>query len=125
LSKCCAVARPCCVGLPPTPRSEWRRTCGRRTAINDNVFYFQALLHPGTVFEHRRTWYRSESAPEIAVCILPGSELAFASDVKYQSQWLWPQVIESRVGKFSVLDPQVPQRHDEAIEYLARRNSLH
>ena len=22
------------------------------TAINDNVFDFQALLHPGTVFEH-------------------------------------------------------------------------
>jgi hypothetical protein len=96
-----------------------------RTAINDNVFDFQALLHPATVFEHRRTWYRSESAPEIAVCILPGSELAFASNVKYQSQWLWPQVIESRVGKFSVLDPQAPQRHHEAIEYLARRNSLH
>jgi hypothetical protein len=43
-----------------------------RTAINDNVFDFQALLHPGTVFAH--SWYRSESAPEIAVCILPGSE---------------------------------------------------
>ena len=24
------------------------------TAINDNVFDFQALLHPGTVFEHPR-----------------------------------------------------------------------
>ena len=24
------------------------------TAINDNIFDFQALLHPGTVFEHPR-----------------------------------------------------------------------
>jgi len=51
------------------------------------------------------------------VCMLPGTELAFASNVKYQSPWLWPKVIESRVGKFSVLDPQVPQRHHDAIEF--------
>jgi len=49
--------------------------------------------------------------------MLPGTELAFASNVKYQSPWLWPKVIESRVGKFSVLDPQVPQRHHDAIEF--------
>jgi len=61
--------------------------------------------------------FASESAPEVAVCMLPGSELAFAGDVKYQSQWLWPKVIESRVGKFNVLDPQVPQRHHDAIEF--------
>jgi len=49
--------------------------------------------------------------------MLPGTELAFASNVRYQSQWLWPKEIESRVGKFSVLDPQVPQRHHDAIEF--------
>jgi hypothetical protein len=54
-----------------------------------------------------------------------GFRTAFASNVKSKANGLWPQVIESRVGKFSVLDPQVPQRHHEAIEYLARRNSLH
>ena len=60
--------------------------------------------------------FASESAP-VAVCMLPGTELAFADNVKYQSHWLWPKVIESRVGKFSVLDPQVPQRHHDAIEF--------
>ena len=61
--------------------------------------------------------FASESAPEIAVCMLPGTELAFASNVKYQSQWLWPRAVESRVGKFSVLDPQLPQRHHDAVEF--------
>jgi hypothetical protein len=61
--------------------------------------------------------FASESAPEVAVCMLPGTELAFAGNVKYQSHWLWPKVIESRVGKFSLLDPQVPQRHHDAIEF--------
>jgi hypothetical protein len=51
------------------------------------------------------------------VCLLPGTELAFAVNVRYQSQWLWPKIIESRVGKFSVLDPQLPQRHHDAIEF--------
>jgi hypothetical protein len=49
--------------------------------------------------------------------MLPGTELAFAGNVKYQSQCLWPKVIESRVGKFSVLDPQLPQRHHDAVEF--------
>ena len=61
--------------------------------------------------------FASESAPEIAVCLLPGTELAFAGNVRYQSQWLRPKVIETRVGKFSVLDPQLPQRHHDAIEF--------
>ena len=61
--------------------------------------------------------FASESAPEIAVCLLPGTELAFAGNVRYQSQWPWPKIIESRVGKFSVLDPQLPQRHHDAIEF--------
>ena len=61
--------------------------------------------------------FASESAPEIAVCLLPGTELAFAGNVRYKSQWLWPKVIETRVGKFSVLDPQLPQRHHDAIEF--------
>ena len=61
--------------------------------------------------------FASESEPEVAVCMLPGTELAFAGNVKYQSQWLWPRVIASRVGKFSVLDPQLPHRHHDAIEF--------
>jgi hypothetical protein len=61
--------------------------------------------------------FASEGAPEIAVCLLPGTELAFADNVRYQSQWLWPKVIESRVGKFGVLDPQRPQRHHDAVEF--------
>jgi len=28
------------------------------TATHDNVFDFQALLHPGTVFGIPRTWFR-------------------------------------------------------------------
>src|SRR3954465_4622820 len=31
--------------------------------------------------------FASESAPEVAVCMLPGTELAFADNVKYQSHW--------------------------------------
>jgi hypothetical protein len=49
--------------------------------------------------------------------MLPGTELAFAGNVKYQSRWLWPKVIESRVGQFTVLDPQLPHRHHDAVEF--------
>jgi hypothetical protein len=61
--------------------------------------------------------FASESTPQVAVCMLPGTELAFADNVKYQSQWLWPKEIEARVGKFGLLDTQVSQRHHDAIEF--------
>ena len=52
MSKYSAAARPRCVGLPPTLVLEWRKDMRPTTATHDNVFDFQALLHPGTVFEH-------------------------------------------------------------------------
>lgn len=61
--------------------------------------------------------FASESEPDVAVCMLPGTELAFADDVKYESQWLWSKVINSQVGKFGVVDPHTPHRHHDAIEF--------
>jgi hypothetical protein len=31
---------------------QWRQPCGRRTALDDNVFDLVSFLHPGTAFEH-------------------------------------------------------------------------
>jgi hypothetical protein len=61
--------------------------------------------------------FASESEPDVAVCLLPGTELAFADCVKYESQWMWSKVIDSQVGKFGVIDPAIPHRHHDAIEF--------
>jgi hypothetical protein len=68
--------------------------------------------------------FASESEPAVAVCLLPGTELAFAENVKYDSRWLWPRTIDCRVGKFGAIDPHVPHRHHDAIEFPDGRRVL-
>ncbi len=61
--------------------------------------------------------FASESDLSTAVCMLPGTELAFADDVRYDNRWIWTKTIDTRVGKFNQIDPNVPHRHHDAIEF--------
>jgi len=61
--------------------------------------------------------FASESDRSVAVCLLPGTELAFAEEVRYDNRWIWTRTINSRVGKFGKIDPLVPERHHDAIEF--------
>ena len=62
--------------------------------------------------------FASEKEPEVAVCMLPGTELAFAENVRYDNRWIWTKSVNFRVGKFGAIDPDVPHRHHDAIEFL-------
>jgi hypothetical protein len=61
--------------------------------------------------------FASENDLTVAVCMLPGTELAFAGDVRYDNRWIWTRSISFRVGKFGVVDPHIPHRHHDAIEF--------
>jgi len=61
--------------------------------------------------------FASEKEPEVAVCMLPGTELAFAENVRYDNRWIWTKSVNFRVGKFGAIDPDVPHRHHDAIEF--------
>ena len=68
--------------------------------------------------------FASETDPTVAVCMLPGTELAFAADVRYDSRWIWTKTINSRVGKFNQIDPDIPYRHHDAVEFADGRYVL-
>ena len=68
--------------------------------------------------------FASESDTAVAVCMLPGTELAFAENVKYDNRWIWTREISFRVGKFGAIDPDVPHRHHDAIEFPDGTNVL-
>ena len=68
--------------------------------------------------------FASESEPAVAGCMLPGTELAFAEDVEYYNRWIWKRAIDFRVGKFGAIDPDVPHRHHDAIEFPDGSNVL-
>ncbi len=61
--------------------------------------------------------FASESDPNVAVCMLPGTELAFEREVRYDNRWIWTRTINYRVGKFNQIDPHIPDRHHDAIEF--------
>jgi hypothetical protein len=61
--------------------------------------------------------FASENAPAVAVCMLPGTELAFAENVRYDNRWIWTKSVNFRVGKFGEIDADVPHRHHDAIEF--------
>jgi hypothetical protein len=61
--------------------------------------------------------FASETEPTVAVCLLPGTELAFADDVRYDSRWIWTKTIRARVAKFNTIERHVPDRHHDAIEF--------
>jgi len=49
--------------------------------------------------------------------MLPGTELAFAENVRYDNRWIWTKSVNFRDGKFGPNDPEVPHRHHDAIEF--------
>jgi hypothetical protein len=61
--------------------------------------------------------FASESEPAVAVCMLPGTELAFEQNVKYDNRWIWTRTTTYRVGKFNSIDPHLRERHHDAIEF--------
>jgi len=61
--------------------------------------------------------FASERDMGVAVSLLPGTELDFTEEVRYDNRWIWTRTINSRVGKFGKIDPLVPERHHDAIEF--------
>lgn len=53
--------------------------------------------------------FASENDPTVAVCMLPGTELAFAENVRYDSRWIWTKTMNFRVGVFNEVEPDVPE----------------
>jgi hypothetical protein len=54
-----------------------------------------------------------------AVCLRPGSELAFESPIRYQTNgfWAWrARTAPSHLARFRQIDPENPHRHHDALE---------
>jgi hypothetical protein len=52
--------------------------------------------------------------PQIAVCLLPGTELAFEKDVEYKSLSFYTR---HRVARFRHLNEDKPSSHHDALEF--------
>src|ERR1700753_960759 len=48
--------------------------------------------------------FASQDDLEVAGCLLPGPELVFAENVKYDSRWIWTRRARFQVGKLGEID---------------------
>lgn len=70
------------------------------------------LFNSGT-----RGFSASEDA-DVAVCLLPGTELSFADEVRRGRLWPWgDEVAYAKIAIFRQLNQDCPMRHHDALEF--------
>jgi hypothetical protein len=63
-----------------------------------------------------RGFCASEDA-SIAVCLLPGTELAFVKEVAGVRLWPWSQVVKHKTAIFRQVNQKNPRTHHDALEF--------
>jgi hypothetical protein len=69
-----------------------------------------------TSFSGGTRGFAAKGEPNVAVCLLPGTELAFDQYVKYDQSWIWKKTTNFRVARFRKIDPHNAYRHHDALE---------
>ncbi|MGL5166353.1 MAG: hypothetical protein ACRC9K_10755 [Afipia sp.] len=60
--------------------------------------------------------FAGEGEPNIAVCVLPGTELAFEREVEFEGAFFRKKV-RATVARFRTIDLDNPNRHHDALEF--------
>jgi hypothetical protein len=61
--------------------------------------------------------FASEGEPGVAVCLLPGTELAFNKEVTVTKHWMFATSTRFRVARFCAVEPDEPHRHHDALAF--------
>ena len=68
--------------------------------------------------------FASQEDADIAVCVLPGTELVFACEVEILSFWLSRKSIGHRTAIFRQVNKDLPHTHHDALEFPDGRQVL-
>ena len=60
----------------------------------------------------------------VAVCLLPGTELAFENNVKYRGRWFRSHTIPFSVAQFCKIAPEKLSQHHDALVFPDGRTLL-
>ena len=71
-----------------------------------------------TRFKHSVTGgFCSIGEPNVAVCLMPGTEVAFEREIERLSLfWMRPKKLGSKVARFRRVNPDCPTMHHDALE---------
>ena len=63
--------------------------------------------------------------PNVAVCLLPGTEIAFEKDIEHDDTFgLFSRKIHEKVARFHQIDMDKPHTHHDALEFPDGRSVL-
>jgi len=58
------------------------------------------------------------NAPRVAVCLRPGTELAFAAPPRYAGEWMpWPKRAAGTLARFRKINVETPRVHHDALNF--------
>ena len=61
--------------------------------------------------------FASVDEPKVAVCLLPGTELAFENDVRCETGFVFSRTLGHKVASFRQINPGLRNRHHDALEF--------
>jgi hypothetical protein len=61
--------------------------------------------------------FASVEDPNVAVCLLPGTELAFEDDVKCETGFVFSRTLGHKVASFRQINRDMRNRHHDALEF--------
>jgi hypothetical protein len=61
--------------------------------------------------------FAAKAEARVAVCLLPGTELVFDQEVRYNSNWLFTASVGFRVAQFCLIQPKGPDQHHDALRF--------
>jgi len=70
-----------------------------------------------TSFSTGTRGFASPDDPKVAVCLRPGTEIAFENDVQTDGMMFRKKNIRDRLARFRQIDLNKPYRHHDALEF--------
>jgi hypothetical protein len=61
--------------------------------------------------------FASVDDPKVAVCLLPGTELAFEDEVRCETGFVFSRTLGHKVASFRQINSGHPNRHHDALEF--------
>ena len=61
--------------------------------------------------------FASAEEREVAICLLPGTELVFEQNVRHHRRWLGSKEVPFSVAQFCKLNPENPHLHHDALAF--------
>lgn len=61
--------------------------------------------------------FAAEGEPAVAVCLLPGTELAFDHDIKFNRNWISTRSAGTQVARFCAIEPNREHQHHDALMF--------